>query len=97
MLSACDRGPGAEPRPFWARHVDFDMALPSEHGGMSGSKPATLQHPVGSVEAQAGTAVIRSSIQVCKLRRVQKSCSFYLKRGEKKSLQSIKTYYTIKP
>lgn len=47
MLSACEHAQGAEPRPLIAVHVDFDVALPSEHGGMSGSKPATFRRCKG--------------------------------------------------
>lgn len=47
MLSACDNALGAEPRPLKAVHVDFDMAPPSERGGMSGSRPSALQQCMG--------------------------------------------------
>lgn len=54
-------------------------------GGMSGSKPATLQHCIRSVEAQVGSAVIWSSIQVSKhLMR----CSFVLRGGVRVCNQS---------
>lgn len=77
MLSACDHGPGAQPRPLRAVHVDFDMALSSERWGMSGSRPAALQRCMGSVAAPVGTAGIRSSTRITKLRRLQKVVLVY--------------------
>lgn len=62
MLSTCDMHWERSPALLIDVHVDFDMALPSGRGGMSGSRPAALQHCMGSV---AVTVII-------KLKRLQK-------------------------
>lgn len=52
-----ERGPAL----LIAVHVDFDMALPSERGGMSGSRPAALQHCMGSVAVTCSHQVLTRS------------------------------------